>query len=71
MGVNDLIEEFNDVMKKIVDLTEEAKAQVQQIPNVSIGDGAAKVKTIEEICGNGKAELDKAMDVAEEILKLL
>jgi hypothetical protein len=71
MGVNDLIEEFNDVMKKVVELTEEAKAQVQQMPGVSIGDGSAKVKTIEEICSNGKSELDKAMDIAEDILKLL
>jgi len=71
MNLYDLIEEFNEIMNKVVQITEEAKAQVKQIPDVSIADGASKVKTIEEICSSGKAELDKAMDIAEEILKML
>jgi len=70
-NVYDGIEEFNETMKKIVDLVEEAKARLKNIPDVALSEASAKVKAIDEICSSAKKQLDEAADIAEDILKLL
>jgi len=67
----DGVEEFNEIMKKVVDLVEEAKSRIQSIDDVGFGEASAKVKAIDEICASAKKQLDEAADTAEGILKLL
>lgn len=70
-NVYDGIDEFNETMKKVVDLVEEAKTRIQSIDNVGFGEASAKVKGIEDICTSAKKQLDEATDIAEGVLKLL
>ena len=44
----DGVEEFNETMKKVVDLVEEAKSRIQSIDDVGFGEASAKVKAIDE-----------------------
>lgn len=69
--VYDGIEEFNETLKKIVDLVEEAKSRIQTIDDAGLGEASVKVKAIEELCGSAKKQLDEATDIAEGVLKLL
>ena len=70
-NVYDGIDEFNETMKKVVDLVEEAKVKIQNIDSVSLGDASANVKAIEQICTSAKKQLDEATDIAEGVLRLL
>lgn len=69
--VYDGIDEFNETMKKVVDLVEEAKSRIQRMDDVSLGEASAQVKSIDEICGSAKRQLDEATDIAEGVLSLL
>lgn len=70
-NVSDGIEDFNKVMGKVVTLVEEAKSRIQVMNEVSLGEASARVKAIDEICGDAKKQLNEAADIAEDILKLL
>ena len=70
-NVYDGVEEFNAIMKKTLDLVEEAKSKVQSIDEVSFGEAATRVKAIDEICASARKQLNEAADTAEGILKLL
>ena len=70
-NVYDGIEEFNSIMKKTLDLVEDAKSKVQAIEEVSFGEAAARVKSIDETCALARKQLNEAADTADAILKLL
>jgi methyl-accepting chemotaxis protein len=69
--VYDGVEEFNEIMKKVVDLVEEAQSRIQTIDNVGFGEASAKVNSIKDLCESAKKKLDEATDTAEGVLKLL
>ncbi len=69
--VYDGIDEFNETMKKVVDLVEEAKSRIQSIDDVGFGEASAKVKAIDELCEAAKKQLDEAAAIAEEVLQKL
>jgi DNA-directed RNA polymerase alpha subunit len=65
------IEAFQKNMNQIVALMEEAKAHAGEIPDVTVGQAANKVKLIFDICGDGMKNLKEAIAQAEDILKIL
>jgi methyl-accepting chemotaxis protein len=69
--VYDGIDEFNETMKKVVDLVEEAKSRIQSIDDVGFGEASAKVKAIDELCEAAKKQLDESAAIAEEVLQKL
>ncbi len=69
--VYDGIDEFNETMKKVVNLVEEAKSRIQSIDDVGFGEASSKVKAIDEICEAAKKQLDEAAAIAEEVLQKL
>jgi hypothetical protein len=71
MALIDQIEEFNSTMDKIVELVEECKTLAKEIPDVSISEAPAKVKSIYDMCADSKSSLDTAIGQAEEIQKTL
>jgi hypothetical protein len=67
----DLIEEFQSIMKEIVELTEESRVRANQIPNLPIGEAAPKIDELMELCNHGMNAFQKASAKAEEIYDVL
>lgn len=67
----DLIEEFQSIMKEIVELTEESRVRANQIPDLPIGEAAPKIDELMDLCNDGMKAFQKASAKAEEIYDVL
>lgn len=71
MPLLDLVEQFQQLMNQVVDLAEETKAEVQQLPEVGMREASAKINTIFDLCDHGSTNFKKASELAEEIKRTL
>ena len=62
-----LIEQFNQIMDRVVELVEETKAEVKQLPSVSLEESPRKMQEIFDLCHTSVDTLKKAIATAEEI----
>jgi hypothetical protein len=71
MALLDQIEEFQATMNKVMELVEETKALAGKIPDTSISESPALMRTIFDMCADGIKNLDDAIGQAEDIQKTL
>lgn len=67
----ELIEEFQALMKQIMELTEETNVEVTHIRDIAIGEAPARINAILELCAEGSRSFQKASALAEEIQTVL
>lgn len=67
----ELIEEFQQLMNQIMDLTEETNAEVKQMTDLAIPELPAQINAILDLCAEGSSNFQKASALAEEIRRIL
>lgn len=71
MALIDQVEEFQVTMNKVLELVEETKGLAAQIPNMSISEAPAKMRTIFDLCADAVTGLQNAASQAEDIQRML
>jgi hypothetical protein len=71
MSLLNQIEEFQATMDKVMELVEDTKALAGKIPDTSISESPALMKTIFDMCAEGIKTLNDAIGEAEDIQKTL
>ncbi|MTJ19958.1 hypothetical protein FJR06_00835 [Dolichospermum sp. UHCC 0352] len=66
-----LVEQFQQLIDKMNRLMEDAKTLSGELPDTGLSEVPAKMKTIFELCEEGRSCLNESVSTAEVIQKLL